>query len=293
MPVVGQREACPCGSGKRYKACHGRTVRQAFVPRPFEGRVDETDWVALREIVPSASARITVVGHEDRDVRVSTVLPMSWPAMVRADGRVLLALQSAGRSGDVSRDLAQTLLLALDAAPGSQVAPDSLPGEGPRLQDLLDPAPMDVTVHAGFDHWLDGVETDAETRAQMDSANESVTPTERLTGVSSGYWCRIGDKCHLRWVLPDAEEVTLDALARLGTSGLSLGEGTRYVGSFRAYGLLVPVWDLPVTMAAADLEAPTAALRGRLDEVLADPRELTRDEVRTRSGLINRQVTLR
>lgn len=292
MPVVGQREPCPCGSGKRYKACHGRTTKQAFVPRPFEGLADETDWVALREIVPSASAPIKVVGH-DRDVRVSTVLPMSWPAMVRANGRVLLALQSPGRSGDVSRDLAQTLLLALDAAPGSQIAPDSLPGEGPRLQDLLDPAPMDVTVHAGFDHWLDGVQTDEQTRAQLESANASVTPTERVSGVTSGYWCRIGDKCHLRWVLPDAEEVTLDALARLGTAGLSLGEGTRYVGSFRAYGLLVPVWDLPVTMTAADLEEPTAALQVRLDGVLADPRELTRDEVRTRSGLVNRQVTLR
>ncbi len=218
---------------------------------------------------------------------------MSWPAMVRADGRVLLALQAPGRSGDVSRDLAQTLLLALAAEPGSQVASESLPGDGPRLLDLLDPAPMDVTVHAGFDHWLDGVETDAATRAQLDDANAAVTPTERVSGVASAYWCRIGDKCHLRWVLPDAEEITLDALARLGTAGLSLGMRTRYVGSFRAYGLLVPVWDLPVTTTAADLEEPALSLRGRLDEVLADPRELTRDEVRARSGLVNRQVTLR
>ena len=24
MPKVGRNEACPCGSGKKYKACHGK-----------------------------------------------------------------------------------------------------------------------------------------------------------------------------------------------------------------------------------------------------------------------------
>ena len=59
VPVVGLREACPCGSGKRYKACHGRRARAAeaqLVTRPFEGLAGECDLVALREIVPSAVA---------------------------------------------------------------------------------------------------------------------------------------------------------------------------------------------------------------------------------------------
>ncbi|WP_229868566.1 SEC-C metal-binding domain-containing protein, partial [Streptomyces chryseus] len=55
VPVVGAREPCPCGSGRRYKACHGRAAAHAvteLVQRPFEGLAGESDWVALRELVP-------------------------------------------------------------------------------------------------------------------------------------------------------------------------------------------------------------------------------------------------
>ena len=40
VPVVGLREPCPCGSGRRYKACHGRglaSVGETLVRRPFAG----------------------------------------------------------------------------------------------------------------------------------------------------------------------------------------------------------------------------------------------------------------
>ena len=46
VPVVAGREPCPCGSGRRYKACHGRAAWQAaeaFVGRPFEGLAGECD----------------------------------------------------------------------------------------------------------------------------------------------------------------------------------------------------------------------------------------------------------
>ncbi|HLR55574.1 MAG TPA: DUF5926 family protein, partial [Actinomycetales bacterium] len=61
VPEVGPRQPCPCGSGKRYKVCHGKAKRAAraaetFVARPFEGLPNEVDWVALREIVPAATA---------------------------------------------------------------------------------------------------------------------------------------------------------------------------------------------------------------------------------------------
>ena len=79
--------------------------------------------------------------------------------------------------------------------------------------------------------------------------------------------------------------------------GLSLGEGTRYVGSFRAHGLLVPVWDLPREAPALDWDAPAAAFRARLDVELerarTDPRPLSDAERRARSGLLSRQLTLR
>ncbi|NED82932.1 topoisomerase II, partial [Streptomyces sp. SID11233] len=72
------------------------------------------------------------------------------------------------------------------------------------------------------------------------------------------------------WVTTVPEERLLDALARLHAAGeSSLGEGTRLVGSFRAHGLTVPVWDLPSTMSAADTEKPAASFAERLDAALA------------------------
>jgi len=170
-----------------------------------------------------------------------------------------------------------------------------VPDAGAGLCALLTPDALEITVHAGFDWWLDGAdEPGAEAQAAMEQANASVVPTARLTSVVAGYWCRIGARTHLRWALPEDEDALLDAFARLHhAAALDLGEGTKYVGAFRAHGVLVPVWDLPEAMEAADVEAPAAALRKRLDETLADPRSLTSDERRTRAGVVSRQLTLR
>jgi hypothetical protein len=127
----------------------------------------------------------------------------------------------------------------------------------------------------------------------MERANASVVPTARVEGVQSAYWCRMKERSHLRWVMPEDEEPLLDALARLSVGGgLSLGPDTRFVGSFRAHGLLVPVWDLPHAMGATELEKPAAEFRARLDEALAGE-PLRDDERRARAGLLNRQLTLR
>lgn len=280
-------------STRRKNAKPAKPAAVPFVARPFAGRVDETEWVALREIVPSASAPLRLKGS-DAAVTLSTVLPMAWPGMVARDGRRFLGLQVASRSGDASRDLAAVLEQVLDAAPGTSVSPIDLPGPGPRLQDLLDEAPLDVTLHTGFDHWLEGEQDEDGTIASsMERANATVVPTARLTSVPSAYWCRMRDRSHLRWVLPEDEEPALDALARMFVQGgLSLGEGTRYVGSFRAHGLLVPVWDLPLDADAESVEEPAAAFRARLDEALTGG-PLTEEERRARSGLLTRQVTLR
>jgi len=295
VPVVGQREPCPCGSGKRYKACHGRTEGVAYAGRPFQGRADETDWVALREIVPAATAPLPLRDQGERQVTLSTVLPLSWAGMVRADGRAYLGLQVPSRSGDVSRDLAGALLDVLAAERGSSVVAAGLPGPGPRLQDLLDDAPLEVSVREGFDHWVqDAPDPGGELAAAMERANASVVPTAALSSVRSAYWCRMRDREHLRWVLPEDEEPLLDAMARLApVGGLSLGAGTRYVGSFRAHGLLVPVWDLPAGSGAEALEQPAALLRGRLDEALASGHPLTAEQRGARSGLLTRQLSLR
>ncbi|MDX6216637.1 MAG: hypothetical protein QOG99_2221, partial [Frankiales bacterium] len=214
--------------------------------------------------------------------------------MVRADGVRYLGLQVASRSGDASRDLAAVLEQVADAAPGTSVATTDLPGPGPRLQDLLREAPLDITIHSGFDFWVEGADDpDGEVAASMERANATVVPTARLASVRSAYWCRMRERSHLRWVLPHEEERLLDALARMSVAGgLGLGDGTRYVGSFRAHGLLVPVWDLPLETVADELEEPARAWGARLDTALAET-GLTSETRRARQGLVNRQLTLR
>lgn len=311
VPVVGGREPCPCGSGRRYKACHGRAGHARahdLVTRPFEGLPDECDWVAMREIVPAATATVRLRASSGTDepnrpatVTVATVLPLAWPAMVRTDGAVYLGLQvPARRSGDTSRDLATALLAALTAAPGSSVTAAELvasdaDGSGPRLQDLLEPAPLGVVVHDGFAFWGgDMPDPDGELAASLERASASLVPTARLTSVSAAYWCRIGARTHLRWVLPDDEAPLLDAFARLHAAGeLGLGPGSRYIGAFRADGLVVPVWDLDPDAEAPDVEEPAAALRTRIDAALATDTPLSAAERRSRSGLLSRQLTLR
>jgi Family of unknown function (DUF5926)/SEC-C motif len=302
VPVVGGREPCPCGSGRRYKACHGRQAARvdALVLRPFEGLPAEGDWVALREIVPAATAELALVGeYAGRQATLSTVLPMAAQAMVRLDGVVFVGLQAPGGSaGDASRDVAAALVEALDAGPGTIVQASAQPGPGPRLQDLVDPSSeLAVTVHEGFDYWIEGVvgdERDADVAESLERANAGVVPTVRLVSVAAAYWAGMAERSTLRWVLPEDEEPLLDALARLHTSGgLTLGEGTRFIGTFRAHGLLVPVWDLVPGARADDAEDPAAEFRVRLDEALAVTTPLTTVERHARSGLLTRQLTLR
>lgn len=307
VPVVGMREPCPCGSGRRYKACHGREAAhrgEMRVTRPFAGLPGECDLVAMREVVPAATAPLPItaaaraehLGGYDGPVTLATVLPLAWPAMHRADGSVFLALQTQVGSGDPSRDAADALVRAVTAEPGTPVPPEGLPGPGPRLQDLVDlDAALDVTVHEGLDFWIDGVGDVADdVRASLERANSGVIPTQRLTGVEAAYWCRIGSKEHLRWAMPYDEDPLLDAFARLHARGADdLGEGTRFVGSFRAMGLLVPVWDLPLGTGAEAIEAAAAAYGLRLSDALAEDAPLTDVERRARAGLLNRQITLR
>ncbi|KDN84030.1 DUF5926 family protein [Kitasatospora cheerisanensis] len=305
VPVVGAREACPCGSGRRYKACHGREAAHAvqeLVHRPFEGLPGEADWVALRELVPAATVPLTLAAGvaeeavgEVPSVTLATVLPLAWPALRRADGSILLGLQTQSSSGDLSRDLADALELALATEPGTPVPARRTSPGGRRLQELLDvTAEFVPAVHTGFEFWLEDAESaTGEVAASLERANASAIPTEKLAGVDSAYWCGTPDKNHLRWVMTVPEEQLLDALARLTAAGeSSLGEGTKLVGSFRAHGLTVPVWDLPLEMTAADVEKPAVEFAAKLAEVLAAPAPLTAEERRSRANLVNRQITL-
>jgi hypothetical protein len=273
-------------------------VRDVFVGRPFEGLADETEWVALRELVPSATAslRLADPAHADREVILATVLPMAWPGLVKDDGRIMLGVQAEARSGDLSRDLAAALEQALETEPGSFVETSGLPGPGPRLQDLLaDGGALKPTLHETFSFWLDGnAPDDPEVAASLERANASILPTARLASAQSAFWCRVAERAHVRWVLPDDEDVALNALARLHAAGeLRLGDGTKYAGSFRAHGLLAPVWDLPRDPEPAVWEDAVAALAKRYAEALGDDSPLTSEQRRSRDGLRGRQLTLR
>ena len=300
------RQPCPCGSGKRYKACHGSGDDNVIVLRPFEGLACECDLVALREFVPSAVAPLplSAAGKKlagDKEPQVASVLPGAAAAVVRGDGAAMVGMQTQVRTGDLSGDMARALRWCLDAEPGSMlsVSATGLGGDPVRLQDLIDPdAPLDLKVYPDFAWWVPEGEQTPEVQAAVQQANAVIKPTEQVVadGVKGAYWVDNGEKAHLRWVRPEPEEQLVAALARLqARDKLDLGEGSRYVGSFRAHGLLVPVWDLDREMHVKEWSEPVAAFAVELEATCAslDSEPPTEAERRARSSLAGRQVTLR
>jgi hypothetical protein len=293
---INPKAPCPCGSGRRYKHCHGSSYAPP-VTRPFEGLPGEADWVALRELVPAATAPLKT--NDGREVTLASVLPGGAPALVRADGEIVLGVQMQTSSDDISRDLGTALAAALEAPAGAPVDPGPIGAAGsagPRLQDLLDlDAQLEVTVHDDFGFWFEGVDAGPAAEAGLERANEAILPTRRLEGLEAAYWVRPGgERAHLRWVRAEQEEPLLDALARLRAAGeVTLDEGTRYAGAFRAHGLVVPVWDLPADIPAEEWAGPAAEFQTRLERALALSDPLTADERRARAGLLSRQITLR
>ena len=293
---INPKAPCFCGSGRRYRHCHGSGYAPP-VTRPFEGLPGEADWVALRELVPAATAKLRTT--DGREVTLASVLPGGTPALVRANGEIVLGVQLQTSSDDVSRDIGTALAAALEAPSGAPVDPGPIGAAGsagPRLQELLDlTVPFEVTVRDDFGFWLEGTDPSAAAMASLQHANEALLPTVRLPGLDAAYWVRPGsERAHLRWVRPEPEEKLLDALARLSASEqILLGEGTRYAGAFRALGLVVPVWDLPADTPAEDWVGPATEFQARLERALAVTEALTSDERRARAGLISSQITLR
>ncbi len=297
------RQPCPCGSGRRYKHCHGsgKSVRAG---RPFEGLTGEADLIALRELVSAATAPLTLAdpAYADRSVTLATVLPRLAPALVRSDGAILLGLQLVASSDDISADIGTALKAALEADHGQPINPGPIGGAGsagPRLQELLSDAPLDITVHDDYRFWLDtdpdDDPLDPALAESLEQANSGVIPSARMPGEEAAYWCRPDDaKAHLRWVMIHPEEPLLDALAVLGAAGkLDLGTGTKYAGAFRAHGLVAPVWDLPADAPPADWWQPAADFQVRLAATMKSAPALDEGARRFRSEILSRQVTLR
>lgn len=300
---------------KAEESARPKVVPVPFVARPFAGLPGESEWVAMRQLLPAATARLRLRDHDavrdalggrvtgsGLDVTVTTLLPASWSCLHREDGERLVALQSGPTRGDASRDVAAMILTALATpagAPATQVPAPT--GATPRLQDIVDiERGFEATLQSGFDYWVpDASALDARAKAELEEANAAIVFTERLPtdAVPTGavaYWGRMGERAHIRLVLVDDESPATDALARLHAAGAdSLGSGTRLLGAFRADGLLIPVWDLDPNAESSSYTGELAAFSRRYAEALASESPLTSDERRARSGMLGRQMTLR
>ncbi|MGB3187045.1 MAG: DUF5926 family protein [Ornithinimicrobium sp.] len=274
-------------------------ARAPHVARPFEGLPNETEWVAMREIVPAATAPVSIElpNSSTREVTLATVLPGAMPALHRADGELLVALQSRTSSGDASRDIAQAVIAASEAEPGTPITAIRPATVGtPRLQDmLLADQSLTATVHEDFAFWVGG-EQDAspEVSAALEQTNEAAVPTERIDSVPSAFWCLMGDRAYIRWLLAEDEDEATVAMARLQAAGEhTLGEGTTLLGAFRAAGLLVPVFEVDKSVPSAEHAVELGNIAERYAGALALTDSLTASERRARDGIISRQVTLR
>ncbi|MFX0537563.1 DUF5926 family protein [Ornithinimicrobium sp. Y1847] len=294
-------------ASRKKRTSEPKAQRAPYVGRPFEGLAHESDWVAMREILPAATAPVTVVVPEETEVdgrpvpageheiTLASVLPGAIPALKRDNGDVLAGMQSRTTSGDASRDIAKAVLTALAAEPGSSVnSVRPATADTPRLQDLLaDGQDLEVTVHEDFGFWL-GEEATEEQKAALEQMNDSAVPMARVEGAPSAYWCHMTGRSYIRWILGEDEDTATRAMARLQAAGEhTLGEGTELLGAFRAAGLLVPVIEVDADAEASTFADALGELQGRYEKALTVDEPLTVDERRARDGLVSRQVTLR
>ena len=250
----------------------------------------------MRELLPAATLPLKLKKeYGGGEVIIASVLPMLWPALHRADGSIIVGLQATVPGGDLSKAFAAAILAAQELPAGEAVTNLQVPADSPRLQDLLENEKAELKVEEDFQFWLDStVERTAEIEQVLQQANESIMPSKAVKGLEHAYWVDAGAKEHLRWIRHEDEEQVIDAVARLHAKRQShVGEGTRYVGSFRADGLTIPVWDLPKGYGVEGVEKEAVALKERFEEALAYTDELSVMERRARGGIVARQVTLR
>lgn len=308
MAKKSKRNSGPRAGGNRAELMEKRAAERAAVQqaptRPFAGLAAECDLVAMREFVPSASATLPVTAQiaAERPLTVATVLPGAVAAIVRPDesddtpGQGMIGMQVQAFSADLGADFAASILWAAGASAGESL-PAANPSEmTPAVTDVVQAdAPLEITVYKNFDWWLaEGVEPTPEVQQAISQANELMMPSARIDGVSAAWWVDAGERAHLRWVRPEDEDELMKALARVhADGGLTLGEGSKFAGSFRAHGLLVPVFDLDIEMHPSEWTDATIELGRRIDDALTVDGPLTGEQLRSRDGIRGRQVTIR
>ena len=305
MGAVGRRNRHnePKSGGNRQAKIAARAAEReelSVEPRPFAGFAGECDMVAMREFVPSATARLTTPG-DGRDLTLATVLPGAIAGLVRDEelgGEAMVGLQVQTHGPDPAADLAYAVAWATRAGGGETLTAAHPDDSTPALADVVvADAPLEIVVHDDFSWWIaDGAQVGPEITQAVKNADEVMMPSARVTaeGIEAAWWVDAGEKAHIRWVRPEDEDALFEALARVHAAGaLHLGEGSRFAGSFRTHGLLVPVFDLDPEMHHQEWVPGLQELDARLTEALAADAPLTSEERSSRDGLRARQVTLR
>ena len=103
----------------------------------------------------------------------------------------------------------------------------------------------------------------------------------------------VGNRRHVLVSKQAGKSNVLDALARMRTAGTSTFDESRFIGAFRAQGLLIPVWQLQPGSEADELGGPLSQFAAEFDKAIATTEPLTAEEKRARAGIVSRQVTLR
>lgn len=269
--------------------------RVPFVERPYEGLKAEIELVAMREIIPAAVTTVTTTEeYGSRDITLVTLLPNMSAAVRRESGELLVAIQTVTGSGDASRDLAALIIDALELEPGAAIQSAELAEPGPRLPDVLVDKDIELTLYEDFSYWMSDEERDREdVRQAIEQTRENVIPSAPVEGVRGAYWCRMTNE-FIRWIRPEDQDRVLDGLARLQSSrSEGFDKDARFVGAFRACGLLIPVWQLAPGTEADELGEPMKAFNKEFAAAINSTEPLTAEERRTRSGIVSRQVTLR
>ncbi|MBD0324522.1 MAG: hypothetical protein ICV72_14230 [Aldersonia sp.] len=301
MAKKSKRNTPKPGSNRAQRIAERRSEQEqlaaATTARTYAGLGYECDLVALREFVPSATAPLPV-RDGSRPVTLASVLPGAVAALVREQEEPtgFVGMQTQPQPNDPASALAAAVQWVVGASPGDSLAAGESDADTPALTDVLDPdGSLEITVHKDFSWWIPaGTEPDADAAAAVERANSVIMPTARLDGLAAAWWVDAGDKAHLRWVRPEDEDALMLALARVhARAGLHLGDGSRFAGTFRTHGLLVPVFDLDPERHPSEWAEPAQELDKVLAEALAVDAPLTADERRSRDGLRSRQVTIR
>ncbi|MCI5825347.1 MAG: DUF5926 family protein [Arcanobacterium sp.] len=281
---------------KKLRATQARRAQVPYVDRPFAGLPCEVELVAMREILPSATLPVrTTAEYGAQDVLLVTMLPEMVGALRRSDGVLMVSVRTVLNSGDASLDIADRLIHALDLEEGQTFTQVDLPdAQGPRLADVLDLAAtgaLDVRTDLAF--WIGEKEReDPNIAAAIDAAREQIIPMAEVPAIHGAFWARM-QREFVRWVRSEDEDKVLAGLARLQNRRELSFDGARFVGAFRASGLLIPVFELERGTEASELTAPMTALAAVLEKEIASEAPLTPEERRAKAGIVSRQVTLR